>query len=192
MQRTRLIVAVLSLSLGACSVQRERTVSLELIRKPTPEHKLLLEGVGTWEGTITSWGMPGAPPEGLTLPARETVEPVGEYFTQTRFTCEFPGMPYLGMGCMGYDPIYERLVGTWFDNTTSYLAGMQGLMDVKNRRSVVYFELPDETTGVLTVHRIETEFGTDTFKSTFFKGDGEGTRTMVIAMKRVGKAPTAK
>jgi hypothetical protein len=117
---------------------------------------------------------------------------VGEFFTQTRFTCDFNGMPYLGMGCTGYDPIYKRVVGTWFDNTTSYLANQEGEIDAKARKSVMRFMSPNAETGVMTPHRIETDFGTDSYTSTFYMGEGDGTKTMVIAMKRTGKAPAAK
>ena len=64
--------------------------------------KLRLEGVGTWEGTLTML-IPGEPEQ--TIAASEVIEPLGDYWTQSRFSCEFMGQPFTGTATMGYDPV---------------------------------------------------------------------------------------
>ena len=58
--------------------------------QPAEQHAQLLEAVGAWEGTITAFfpGMPSEPME-----AKETVEAIGGFWTQSRFECDFMGMP---------------------------------------------------------------------------------------------------
>ena len=57
MQRTRLVVSLISLALGACASTPQPTPEMP---EPLAQHKQLQKGVGTWEGTLTMW-MPGQP-----------------------------------------------------------------------------------------------------------------------------------
>ncbi len=192
MLRTRLVTSVLTpavaLVLGACGATRHaEVVNLDALRQPTAEHQTILGGVGTWEGTLTTY-MPGMPEQPVA--AREVVEAIGGFWTQSHFTCDFGGMAYLGTGCVGYDPARKKIVGTWCDNMSSYLAHMEGAMGPSGKSMVMRYDAPDDTTGVMTPHRIETTFEKDQYTSTFYMGEGAGKKTMVIAMKRTSAAPS--
>jgi len=186
---TRAFLPVVALVLGACAgtqPQKPATTVIEMpLAQPTAEHKRLLERVGTWEGTLTSF-MPGAPPQAVA--AREVVEPIGPFWTQVRFTCDFMGTPYLGMGVTGYDPEKKKYISTWTDSMSSYFAFMEGELDASGKRMVTHYDAPDMT-GTIQPHRIETVFGDDTYSSTFYMGEGDGTKVMVIEMERTGGAP---
>lgn len=152
---------------------------------PSAEHAEILKGVGHWEGTLTTY-MPGVPE--APVAAHETVEAIGGFWTQSRFECDFMGMPYVGTGCVGYDSAKKKYVGTWIDNMSSHLAVMEGERDPKSGALVMRYSAPDMT-GAMVPHRIVTVGGDDAYTSTFYQGEGEGTKTMVIAMKREGQAP---
>jgi hypothetical protein len=178
-----MVTPVLALALGACAGAHhaQPAPAPEMpMPQPTAEHKRLLEGVGTWEGTLTNY-MPGAPPQSVA--AKEVVEPIGEFWTQSRFTCDFMGMPYLGTGVTGYDARKKKYIGTWTDNMSGYFAFMEGDMDASGKRMVMHYEAPDMT-GAIQPHRIETVFGTDSYTSSFYMGEGAGTKVMTIEMKR--------
>jgi Protein of unknown function (DUF1579) len=152
---------------------------------PTAEHTMLQHGVGTWEGTVTMFapGMPAEP-----QPAKETVWALGAYWTQSRFACDLGTMKLHGSGVLGYDPVKALFVGTWIDNFTSELVVMEGTAGADGKSMSMHFTARDPQTGVPTKHRIDTVFAGDTYVSTFFHGEGEGTKSMVIEMKRVGGA----
>jgi hypothetical protein len=147
---------------------------------PTAEHKLLLAGVGEWEGTLTIW-MPGQPEQRIA--AAEVVEPVGDYWTRSRFTCDFMGLPFEGSAFMGFDPVKQRYVGTWVDNLTMELAVMEGEMSADGKL-VMKWIARDPGTGQPAPHRSETVSTADSRVSTFFHGEGQGTKSMRIAMRR--------
>jgi hypothetical protein len=148
---------------------------------PTSEHAELLKGVGEWEGTLTMFA-PGMPTDGS--PCRETVSAIGDFWTVSKFTCELMGMSFTGSGTMGYDTERKLYVGTWIDSMTTRLTTMEGKMDPAKKALVMTYEAPDMMTGALTRHRIETSWSGDSYTSTFFMGEGEGTKHMAIAMQR--------
>ena len=173
------VASAFVLVLGACTAPPPMDMTPP---QPTAEHQMLQKGVGTWEGTLTMY-MPDVP--ATPIPAKEVVEPIGPYWTQSRFTCDFMGMPFMGTGAMGYDTVKERYVGTWIDNMTTELAVMTGEMEADGTL-VMRFTARDPATGDPTPHRIETTFADNSYVSTFFHGTGSGTKAMVIEMKRVG------
>lgn len=151
---------------------------------PMAEHKMLLESAGDWEGSVVHI----APDKTeSTAQARERIEPIGPYWTQSRFESDFMGSPYLGTGVMGYDPEKKKFIGTWVDNMSSYFALMEGKME--GDKLVMRWQAPDLTSGKLVPHRSETTHAADTVTTTFFVGDGAGTKNMVITMKRKGGKP---
>ncbi len=170
----------------ACSVPRSAADSAAAadamqLPPPTPEHQRLLEGVGSWKGTLTMW-MPGQPEQKIA--ASEVIEPLGGYWTRSRFTCDFQGMAFEGNGTMGFDPVKKCYVGTWVDNMTMELAVMEGEMSADGRTLIMKWTARDPGTGQPAPHRSETVRTGDTSVITFFHGEGQGTKSMVIEMKR--------
>lgn len=147
----------------------------------TPQHAQLLEGVGEWKGTLTMVS-PGSPEEGM--PCSETVTAIGEFWTTSSFECDFMGMPFVGSAVTGYDPDQKKFVGTWIDSMTTRLTVMEGTWDETRKALVMGYIGPDPMTGEMVPHRIETVHRDDAYTSTFFVGEGGGSKTMVLDMKR--------
>lgn len=184
--RTSLLVAsVLSLGLGAFAVASVRSTVQEPVQ-PTEQHRHVLKAVGEWEGTL-NYFMPGAD-EPMSAPATESIVSVGEFWTQSRFECEFMGIPYIGTGCMGYDIAKKKFVGTWIDSTTTYIAQMEGEMNADGAL-VMHWEAPDPMSGEIVQHRSVTAEADGKNVSTFYAGEGEGVKIMVIEMSRASKKP---
>lgn len=148
----------------------------------TPQHAMLLKGVGEWEGTMVMH-MPGEAEEPVAC--RESVTAIGEFWTTSTFHSDFGGVPFVGTGVTGYDPDRKLFVGTWVDSMTTRLSVMEGKWDEAKRALVMSYMGPDPMTGELVPHRAETVHAGDGYTSTFFMGAGEGTKSMTIKMKRV-------
>lgn len=178
MSRLAVTAFVLVTATGAWAALRPAQAPAQ----PTQEHAELIKGVGEWEGMLTMF-VPGMPEE--PTPCSESVSAIGELWTTSKFTCDLMGAPFVGASSMGYDTERKLYVGTWIDSMTTRLTVMEGRMDPAKKAMVMTYEAPDMMTGKLTPHRIETSFQSpDTYTSTFFMGAGEGTKHMVIAMKR--------
>lgn len=181
MPRASLVVPVLALLLGACAATAPAD-PMAGMPQPRAEHAFVLQGVGTWKGELTSY-MPGAPPE--PQPATEVVEAIGGFWTQSRFRCDFMGMPYLGTGCIGFDPARRCYVGTWIDNMSDQLAHMSGELSPDGKTLVMRWTMRDPDSGLPVASRSETTFGPDSYTATFYMGHGAGQKSMVIRMQRV-------
>jgi Protein of unknown function (DUF1579) len=151
------------------------------ILKPTEQHKKILSGVGEWEGTLTSYMTPDQKP--ATSPAHESVTPIGEFWVLSQFDCQFNGMPYHGSGHVGYDPEKKKYIGTWVDSMSSLFALMEGDIDPATKALVMHWQGRDMT-GKVVPHRSESVENGDTRTMTFYMGEGAGTKSMVIEMKR--------
>ena len=178
---TRTALALLPLAFVAPNLPQEKskTLPIEAWRTPGKEHESIVAGAGEWEGTLTMFGEEDMPP----IAVKQTVEAIGPFWTQTRFTGDFMGMPYVGTGCVGYDPSAKKYVGTWIDNTWSAFALMEGERDADGKL-VMRWKAPDETTGETVLHRTETVTTADSSVMTFYRGEGKGVKSMVIDMKR--------
>ena len=189
MNAKRLGACLLVLATGTLTIAALRPAILRQdMPQPAEEHAMLQRDVGSWTGTLTIW-MPGMPE--MKSDATEVIESVGPFWTQSRFTCDFMGMPYLGTGCLGYDAEKKEFVGTWIDNMSSAFALMKGELDAETNSVVMHWSAPDMT-GQVQPHRSVSVVDGDTRTSTFYVGEGEGTKSMVIEMKRVSKDAGAR
>ncbi len=186
MLRTRIATLAFTLAAGTLAVAAAPVFLRQGPVEPTQEHAHILSGVGTWEGTLTNF-VPGMPTD--PVPAKETIVGIGDLWTQSTFECEFMGMPYKGTGCIGFDPDKKKFIGTWIDNTSTHLAIMEGEIDKSGKKLIMRWQAPDMMTGAMAPHRYEAVHSKDAMTSTFYMGEGEGMKTMVIDMKRKGGAP---
>jgi hypothetical protein len=158
--------------------------------QPTEHHKMILKGVGEWEGSMTMFGMG---PEPVTLPAKETVTALGEFWTQSHFSCDIMGMAFNGSATSGYDTAKKKFVGTWIDNMSTHITIMEGDYDHKAGTLTMRYEGPHPQTGQMVPHRNVSKFTGDSYAMEFFIGEGDAeTKTMTIDMKRKKSAAADK
>lgn len=84
--------------------------------KPGPEHALLKQMEGTWDGTVKLLMEPGKPPaesKGVFTAKMD----LGGFFLVTEFKGEMMGQNFTGKGMSGYDPMKKKYVGTWADSS---------------------------------------------------------------------------
>ncbi|MEM6671932.1 MAG: DUF1579 family protein [Planctomycetota bacterium] len=149
---------------------------------PTKVHEKLQESVGEWNGTIDS-NYPGMPP--MKSAATETVTSLGPYHTVSRFSCDFMGMPYEGLGTMGYDPETETMHGTWTDSVNTYHNVMKGKMDLETGTVDMIYEAPAPDGSGLVRHRNHVQLGKDQYSIHFYMGaEGDELHFMTLEMKR--------
>jgi hypothetical protein len=185
MKTTFLATSILILAAGAIGVAATRsTLFTQEMPMPAEQHKVLLSNVGDWTGTLTAY-MPGMPTE--PTPATEQIVAIGGFWLRSQFECKFMGEPYVGTGVQGYDTEKNKYIGTWCDSMSSYLAVMEGEMDATGKKLTMHWIAPDMT-GNMIPHRSETVFSKDSYVSTFFMSADTKEKSMVIDMKRKGKA----
>ena len=98
--------------------------------KPGPEHKLLASLEGTWSAEVKMWMDPTEPSKVVeskgTLKRKMIMD---GRFLQEKFTGEFFGQKFEGMGIMGYDQNKKKYVMTWIDNFDTSIMMSEGTYD---------------------------------------------------------------
>lgn len=111
---------------------------------PGDAHKNLNALVGSWSTKVTMWMAPGADP--MTMDGTsETRWVMGGRYLEERFTGNFMGSPFEGLGYTGYDNVKKQYWGTWMDNMSTGMMMSTGAYDGK----VWTFKgtMPDPMTG---------------------------------------------
>jgi hypothetical protein len=118
------------------------------VRLATPGayHHALDPLVGRFKARVLSRPEPGAEPE-------ETAGTVhnhwilGGRFLQSDFEGRAIGMPFEGVGILGFDNARRRYVATWIENTsTAIMPVMEGAADDSGKRIAVAGSMDDELT----------------------------------------------
>jgi hypothetical protein len=192
MLKQGIITASLALTVGAAAVAAMGSTVQDDMPQATAEHREILAGVGTWEGTVKGF-WPGAPE--TPTPAKETVEAIGEFWIQSRFESYFEtpmgDMPFVGVGVSGFDPATGKYVGTWADSSMPYLSVMEGEKDASGNL-VMRWKAPDMATGEIGPQHSVLKVSGDSYTMDFFSGEGEGQKVMTISMKRKGGGMPAR
>jgi hypothetical protein len=101
--------------------------------KPGPEHEMLAELAGTWDGKMkTGDGMPES--KGTMT---YTVE-CGGMWLASSFEGDFGGMMFQGRGLDGYDPQTKKFVGVWVDSMGTRPMQFEGDYDADSKTMTMH------------------------------------------------------
>lgn len=113
---------------------------------PGDAHKLLDNMVGTFDVKVTAWMMPGQPPtDGKGTAVNTWV--LGGRFVEQKFTGQFMGMPFEGIGYYGYDNVKKSYWSTWVDNMGTGVMTSTGSTSDGGKSFKYTSSMPDPMTG---------------------------------------------
>jgi hypothetical protein len=153
---------------------------------PGAEHKQLAKEVGTWEGEISQWMDPSAPPSKAKATNTITMA-MGGLYQIGNFTSTAMGMPMTGMSTMGYDNAKKMYVSTWIDNMGSGIVKMSGSFDAATNTLNLKGTQTDPMTGTDSEIREEMKWiDADTYIMTMYGAgmDGKEMKFMEGTFKR--------
>lgn len=113
---------------------------------PGDVHKMIASWDGTWEGTVSMWMAPGAPPSTSTSTAVNKMAFGGRYQV-TNHSGSFNGMPFEGMSTLAYDNAKKVFEFVWIDNMGTGIMHLQGPWDAKTKTLTLTGNMVDPTTG---------------------------------------------
>lgn len=151
--------------------------------KPTAHHAMIVKGAGHWEGTLTVH-QPDAPE--MQFPCQETVTALGQFWTESEFHCDMGFMKFQGSSTLGYDALAGEAVGTWIDDSKSFMAVMRGTVDPKTGTYEMKWKAPvAEQDNRMVNHRSVTTVKGDALVMKFFMDiDDNESHFMTISMER--------
>jgi hypothetical protein len=158
----------------------------EWVIKPTEQHKILKKDVGTWDATVKIWPMAGAKPmESKGVEKNRLLK--GGLWLITRFEGEAIGMPFIGMGTLGYDPAEKKYVGNWVDTMTPHMMTTKCDYDEKTKTMIGVSETRDPYTSEKYTAKLINRYnddGTRVMEMHRKTSDGKEWKVMEISYKR--------
>ncbi|MCU0342830.1 MAG: DUF1579 domain-containing protein [Ignavibacterium sp.] len=164
--------------------QEEMMKQWQSYMTPGPEHKMLMDMVGEWEGDITMWMDPSQPPQKTTGTTKYESLMDGRYVVG-HYSGMMMGMPFNGMDITGYDNALKAFQNVWIDNMGTGMMITEGFID-KDANTITYkgkMVMPDGSKA--DVKNVVTILDKDhsTFEMFVDMGSGE-TKSMEIKYKR--------
>ena len=145
MKSCRLFVALVTVLAAACLVasvsfagkdkdkkeaghheyDAEKMAAWQKTMSPGSHHKHLKNLVGEWHTKVSMWQEPGA--EAMVTEGKATCEMImnGRFVVQ-HMTGQMMGMPFTGMGIVGYDNTTKMHTSVWFDNMGTQMMYTEG------------------------------------------------------------------
>jgi len=113
---------------------------------PGEHHGHLKALAGNWSATMKMWEDPaGAPTESKSTVMRKLI--MGDRFLQEEYKGDFMGMPFEGLGFVGYDNLKKKYTSTWMDNMGTCIVMMQGACKPGGKSFEFNGEMDDPMTG---------------------------------------------
>ena len=92
---------------------------------PGEAHKMLAKADGEWDGEMTMWMAPDAPPMTSKIKGTNKMTMGGRYQVSS-FKGNFMGMPFEGVSTTAFDNAKKTYINTWIDNMGTGLMTMEG------------------------------------------------------------------
>lgn len=113
---------------------------------PSEPHKMMASWNGTWQGDMTMWMEPGAPPTNSTTTSINKMVMGGRY-QQSTHTGNFMGAPFNGMSTLAYDNVKKVFISTWIDNMGTGLMVLEGPWDSTSKTITLKGKMVDPSVG---------------------------------------------
>ncbi len=129
LHRLFLLVAF-GLTLGTVNAQNQNDQAMKAMMAyatPGDAQKMLGKSTGDWKADVTITMDPTAPAMKSTATVHNEMIMGGRYLA-THFAGNMMGMPYEGMGTIGYDNGEKKYINTWIDNMGTGIMIMEGKM----------------------------------------------------------------
>ena len=109
---------------------------------PGEMHKWMEKTNGTWEGEVSQWMAPDAPPsKSKAMIVQNSL--LGGRYVQGKYSGNMMGQPFEGISILGFDNAKKIYTSTWIDNMGTGIVHMSGSFD--------------ETTGTLNLKGHQTD-----------------------------------
>ena len=184
------IIAVISLItiIGFCQLSAQTEAeqkAWQAYMTPGDVHKMIAESDGEWNLDITMWMDPKAPPTKSTATCKNEMIMGGRY-QLSKTTGDMMGMPFEGMGLVGFDNAKKIFTSIWVDNFGTGTTTLEGPWDPKTKSITFKGKMVDPMTGKDIMARQVIKFiDIDNQQMEMYDNkNGKETKTMEIEFTR--------
>ncbi|HAN66129.1 MAG TPA: hypothetical protein DCQ34_07645 [Chitinophagaceae bacterium] len=152
---------------------------------PAGMQKMMASWDGNWDEEIKMWMAPGAPEQTMKASCTNRMILGGRYQESTH-KGDFMGMPFEGIGTLGWDNAGKFFVNTWIDNFGTGMMISTGTWDEKTQTINLKGSMTDPMTGKPVQIRETLRIVNDDTQimEQFTMKDGQEFKNMEIKMTR--------
>lgn len=152
---------------------------------PGEPHARLAKGEGTWKMVVRSWMDPSAPPMESEGVSEQTMILDGRVLEQ-RIKSDMMGMPFEGLGHMGYDNVTGEYWASWLDSMSTGSFISRGTYDEEAAAITLHGEYADPMSGAsIPVRAVSRHVSDDEHVFEWYETrDGAEIKTMEIVYTR--------
>eukprot|EP01035_Chromulina_nebulosa_P060606 gene60606-82910_t len=124
---------------------------------PSTLHQMMASWNGNWEGEVSIWHVPGAPPEIAKATTVNKMVMGGRYQVSNNIGTMM-GMPFEGMSTLAYDNGKKVFISTWIDNLGTGMMVLEGPWDEASKTMTLKGKIVDPGYGDGTETPIKETF----------------------------------
>lgn len=114
--------------------------------KPGEPHRFLKKFEGKWNTTMRMFTAPGAPP--MESKGQATIEPVlGGRFMAHHLAIAMMGVPYEGLGYIGFDNNRRVFINSWMDSMSTVISMSKGSINPAGDQITLFGDMDEPSTG---------------------------------------------
>ncbi|MBL0356704.1 MAG: DUF1579 domain-containing protein [Chitinophagaceae bacterium] len=152
---------------------------------PSGMQKMMAGWDGEWTEEVSMWMAPGAPEQKMqTTTVNRMI--LGGRYQESKHTGNFQGMPFEGLGTLGWDNAAKKFINTWVDNMGTGIMYLEGTWDEASKTINLSGTMTDPMTGKQVKIREEIKIIDDNTQqiTQYNEKDGKEFKGMVIVSKR--------
>lgn len=150
--------------------------------KPTAHHLAMQDMVGTWTAVARMYMEPGKPPM-VSKGTEVNTLVAGGFWIKTELKAEMMGQAFEGHGLFGFDARQNAHVGSWVDNSDTWMAVTRGTCAKDCREQTLFFEGYDGAGKPSTHKEVHVQVDRDHRTMTMFVKAKDGTFKKVMDME---------
>lgn len=167
--------------------ENEIMMAMMAAGQPGENHALLANCAGTWTVACKFRMTPDAPWQETTGTMKSEMIFGGRFLKQA-FAGDFAGMPYQGMGLMGYNNVTKQFESTWYDNMNTGATVFTGTYDAAKKAYTMNGECcdPMDPTKKRKSRSVMTHSSPDKMTEEMFEigDDGKAVKNMEMVYTR--------
>jgi Protein of unknown function (DUF1579) len=118
----------------------------EAYMTPSDVHKMMASWDGKWDGTVSMWHSPDAPPE-ISKATTTNSMLMGGRYQQGIHTGTMMGQPFEGRSLLAYDNAKKMFMSTWIDNVGTGVMVIEGPWDEASKSMTLKGMMVDPSAG---------------------------------------------
>jgi hypothetical protein len=146
---------------------------------PGQAHKMMAQSSGDWKAEVTQYMDPSQPPMKSTAAVHNEMIMGGRYLS-THYTGNTMGMPFDGLGTIGFDNGTKKYVSTWIDNMGTGVIYMEGVISADGKTLEFKGQGYDPSQQKVVSQRQVIHFNSDNDQTMEFYKDMNGKEVKVM------------